>query len=146
MSSALDKGIGTRCELCMCKKEIQVLTEGRVRLKSERKKNAQFWPWVTKLMIINLGNGTSSIQSLQKPEVRTMFKSGNAVINHENHHCTSCSSIPCNTVCMGNLGYTHFFLTADWLKSRVKWLPLASPNWWAPWTSSGSSSFAQTTC
>lgn len=38
MSSAPDKGIGTGCELCMCKKEIKVFSEGTVRLKSERKK------------------------------------------------------------------------------------------------------------
>lgn len=35
MSLASDKGMGTGCEFCTWKKEIKVLTEGKVRLRSE---------------------------------------------------------------------------------------------------------------
>lgn len=145
MSSALDNR-GQMWVLCVEKinqssyrrySESQVW-EGKKMQNSDREL-LNSWPLTWDMILFFM-------RSSQKPEVRAMFKAGNAEINHENHHGISCSSIQKNTVCTCNSGYTHFFLTADWLKSRVKWLPLASPNWWAPWTWSGSSSFAQTTC
>lgn len=58
------------------------------------------WPqtWERQIDYIAVIMMSSSMRNPQKPEVRAMFKTGNAVIIHENHHCAF-SSIQDNTLC-----------------------------------------------
>lgn len=79
-------------------------TVGLLSLRGEKK--AELWPWV-KLMTkpgkdINYTAVVvmpSAMRNPQKPEVRAIFKPGNAVIIHDNHHCASCNSIQSSTLC-----------------------------------------------